>query len=117
MTQIDTSALARLRDMIGGDEEDLAEFIEDFSEIAPDLVKQMVDGIASGDWNTVKIASHSLKSNSKDLGAIALSDLCAAVENESAQGEVDNTQEKVEQISLEMENAISAMQALDLAAV
>lgn len=117
MTQIDTSALVRLRDMVGGDEEDLVEFIEDFSEIAPDLVKQMTSGVESGDWNTVKIAAHSLKSNGKDLGAVVLSDLCAVVESESAQGEVGNAQEKVEEISAEMQSALSAMQALDLAAI
>jgi len=57
MTIIDTDVLARLRDLIGGDEEDLAELIQDFTETAPDLVDEMVASTNSGDWVALKIAA------------------------------------------------------------
>jgi len=114
MTIIDTDVLARLRDLIGGDEEDLAELIQDFTETAPDLVDEMVASTNSGDWAVLKICSHSLKSNCKDFGAVVLGDLCEVLESESANGEVINAQIKVEQISTEMIKAVKAIQVLDL---
>jgi len=116
MTKIDTDALARLRDLIGGEEEDLAELIQDFSETAPSLVDEMVVSAGDGDWIKLKINAHSLKSNCKDFGAVALGDLCEALERESAQGEVMNAQNKVEKISIELKTVLQAMQTLDLKA-
>ncbi|MGB1256818.1 MAG: Hpt domain-containing protein [Thiolinea sp.] len=113
MTQIDSSALTRLLQVIGGDAEDLAEFIDDFAEIVPEMIHKMKSGSASNDWNTVKIAAHSLKSNSTDLGATALADLCAVIETESSHGAVTNAQLKIGQISLAAQEAISALKALD----
>lgn len=117
MTQIDTSALRRLLNVIGGDAEDLAEFIDDFSEITPELFTQINDGAATANWNTVKIAAHSLKSNSNDLGASTLAELCSSIEHESAQGHVENIEEKISQLSIEMEEALKALRAIDLEAI
>lgn len=117
MMQIDTSALVRLRDVIGGDEDDLAEFIQDFSEEAPDLVSQMIAGASAGDWPALKIATHSLKSNCKDFGALELGELCQVLESESAQGEVVDAQQKVEKISIQVKAAVEALQALDLTTI
>ncbi len=115
MTQIDTGALVRLRDVIGGDEEDLAELIQDFSETSPDLADQMAASANASDWAALKIAAHSLKSNCKDFGAVELAELCQSLESESAQGEVTNAHDKVEKISAEVKIAVKFLQDLDLA--
>jgi len=114
MTQIDISALLRLRDVIGGDAEDVEEFINDFSHIAPELVGKLVSGVEHGDWNAVKISSHTLKSNSRDFGANKLAELCASLEKESAEGEVADAKNKVERISSEMTSAVNTLNNLDL---
>ena len=114
MTQIDTSALRRLLNVIGGDVEDLTEFIDDYAEIAPELFAQIKDGVAISNWNAVKIAAHSLKSNSNDLGASTLANLCSGIEHESAQGGVENIEEKIIQIAVEMEKALAALRTIDL---
>jgi len=117
MMQIDTSAIVRLRDVIGCGEDDLAEFIQDFSEEAPELVGKMIASAGTCDWDALKIATHSLKSNSKDFGAIELGELCQALGNESAQGEVMDAQQKVENISTQVKSAVEALQALDLTTI
>ena len=114
MTQIDTGALLKLREVIGGDAKDLQEFIGDFNDIAPQLVATMFASVESCDWNGLKIASHSLKSNSRDFGANALSQLCMALEQESAEGQVDDASSKIEKINAETKDAITALNSLDL---
>jgi len=88
MTQIDIDALARLRDLIGGDGEDLAELTQDFTETAPDLLDKLEYSANASDWAKLKIAAHSLKSKCRDFGAVPPGNLCEALERESAQGKV-----------------------------
>lgn len=115
--QIDTTALARLRDSFGGDAEDLAEFIDDFAEIAPDLHAQMVAGLSGGDVTAVKIAAHSLKSNARDMGATALGDMCAALEAQAGAGDIVDGTAQVDAIGAAQVEAVAALKALDLDAV
>lgn len=117
MTQINTSALVRLREVIGGSAEDLAEFIDDFNDLAREQIGVMQQAAQSRDWNALKIASHSLKSSSKDFGADELAELCAALERESSQGDVDDAVAKVEQIASEAKRALAALKELDLSAL
>ena len=77
---IDTTALDELRDLIGGDTADLHELIADFLEEGPALVASIQAAIASEDTNALRIAAHTLKSNAHDMGARALSGLCAEIE-------------------------------------
>ncbi|MFK8035509.1 MAG: Hpt domain-containing protein [Hyphomicrobiales bacterium] len=87
MTNIDIEALRRLKEVIGGDSEDLQELMDDFCDIAPDLVAQIVSACSAHDLGALKIASHTLKSNSRDLGAIELGELSARIEAASQSGD------------------------------
>lgn len=80
MTKIDIEALRRLKEVIGGDSEDLQELMDDFCEIAPDLVAQIISASSAQNLSSLKIASHTLKSNSRDLGAAELGELSAKIE-------------------------------------
>lgn len=80
MTEIDIEALRRLKEVIGGDSEDLQELMDDFCDIAPDLVAQIVNASSAQNLGALKIASHTLKSNSRDLGATKLGELSAKIE-------------------------------------
>ncbi|MFK7845174.1 MAG: Hpt domain-containing protein [Rhodothermales bacterium] len=114
-TDINTQALIQLRTAIDGDAEDLAEFIDDFSEIAPDLFSQMQTAADKCDWKSVKIASHSLKSNARDLGASDLGDLCADLEKEADEAhQVKDIDAKLAAIHSKINEALSALKTLDL---
>jgi len=114
---IDRDALKKLLDIVGGDPEDLAEFIEDFVEIAPELVTQMRDGAASGDWEKVRIAAHTLKSNAKDLGAPDLSELSKTLEDQCKSGNTSECGSLIEQIAQQTDAATSGLSGIDPAAL
>lgn len=110
---IDHEALRKLLDIVGGDPEDLAEFIEDFLEIAPTLVTQMQEGFAAEDWDKVRIAAHTLKSNAKDLGAPALSELCKTLEDQCKANSASDSGLLIDEISEETKVATDGLAAID----
>lgn len=105
-TEIDVSALKRLMEMIDGDEEDFAEFVSEFNDIAPKLVADMQAAMGRSDWDKMRIAAHTLKSNARDMGANRLSEMAGAIETHCKQAP--------EAISAEMIHQIEAVQLASL---
>ncbi|WP_299590629.1 Hpt domain-containing protein [uncultured Tateyamaria sp.] len=114
---IDQNALKKLLDLVGGDPEDLAEFIEDFLEIAPTLVADMQAGVTAQDWDKVRIAAHTLKSNAKDLGALDLSDLSKTLEAQCKAGDTDTSGALVDQIAQQSTADTAALAEIDPATI
>lgn len=114
---IDHDALKKLLDIVGGDPEDLAEFIEDFVEIAPGLVAEMRVGSDAGDWDKVRIAAHTLKSNAKDLGAPELSELSKRLEEQCKTGRTLESGDVIEQIAEHTKAATAGLSEIDPAAL
>ena len=59
-----------------------AELIRAFLDEAADLLVLIREAAASGDRGSIRRASHSLKSNARDFGAVDLGQLCEAVERD-----------------------------------
>jgi HPt (histidine-containing phosphotransfer) domain-containing protein len=77
---IDPKIIQGLRDLGGEDEPGLlAELIKIFLEDAPQRMKDISEGLASGDLGRVERGAHTLKSSSANIGALALSDLCRRI--------------------------------------
>ncbi len=110
---IDHDALKKLLDIVGGDPEDLAEFIEDFVEIAPGLVSDMRAGLSADDWDKVRIAAHTLKSNAKDLGAPELSELSKTLEDQCKSGNTAESSALIDQIAVQTTAATAGLSAID----
>ena len=85
---IDMPALSKLLDLIGDDPADLSELIECYAEEAPALVEQLRGSVEASDIETMRRASHTLKSSARDLGALRLSSLCEALEHRCRNGDV-----------------------------
>lgn len=79
---LDRDALSDLQAVIGGNRADLEELISDFIEDAPIQLAEMEQAAATSDAETVRRGAHSLKSNSRDLGATAFAWLCAELESD-----------------------------------
>ena len=77
---IDMAALKKLKDLIGGDTEDLSELVDDFIAGFPAQVARMRSEAEAKDWPALRITSHTCKSNARDVGATELFKLCAALE-------------------------------------
>lgn len=112
---IDMDALRRLLEVIGGDQEDLDELIEEFDKIGPEAVQTMQNAAKSGDLNALRISSHSLKSNGRDFGATALADACEALEHACREGSVEDPAAQVTDIASKLERARSALKSVSLA--
>lgn len=112
--EIDKTALKSLMDLVGGDPEDLQEFIDDFSELAPSLAGEMRSGHTEGNWDKVRIAAHSLKSNARDLGAPELSILCETLEKKCKTEDFDNAPQLIADISVAQISACEALARIDL---
>jgi HPt (histidine-containing phosphotransfer) domain-containing protein len=77
---IDPKIIQGLRDLGGEDEPGLLdELIKIFLEDAPQRMKDISEGLASGDLGRVERGAHTLKSSSANIGALALSDLCRRI--------------------------------------
>ena len=79
---LDIAALKRLLKVIGGDLADLRELVDDFLDEAPRLSAAILRATAEGDRDALRVASHTLKSNARDFGAMRLSGLCSLLEND-----------------------------------
>ncbi len=115
MTQatIDQSALRRLKDVIGGDTDDLAELINDFVSTLPIQVEHMNSQAAISDWVALRITSHSCKSNARDLGALELGDLCAQLETQCKDGEPIDLSDQLAAIADEASVVLRELTSLD----
>lgn len=116
-TTIDIGALQKLKSMIGGDAEDLAELVEDFLSSLPEQLATMHTAQDAQDWPGLRIAAHSCKSNARDLGATQLGALCATLEHQCKTGELVDLSAQITAIQAAANDAISALTALDLADV
>lgn len=83
---IDRQALAKLQDMIGGEESDLVEIIASFLDEGPTLLAALQSSAQTSDLELMRRSAHSLKSNARDMGASELADICARIEDQAAQG-------------------------------
>lgn len=111
---IDLEALQRLLDVIGGDQEDLDELIEEFEDVGPATLKTMQDAAQSNDLDALRIASHSMKSNGRDFGATELAGACEALEHACKDGSVDGPEAQVAKIALLLEQARDALKSVSL---
>lgn len=114
---IDLSALAKLKDVIGGDVDDLEELINDFVASVPGQIAKMQAEVANQDWAALRIASHSCKSNGRDMGAAVLTALCAELELQCKNGVPVDPAAQVAAIEAAAQTAANALTALDLANV
>ena len=84
---LDLDALRHLRSVIGGNTNDLMELVEDFVATLPHQMEDMRGQAENSDLAALRITAHSCKSNARDLGAPALSALCAELERLCAEGQ------------------------------
>ncbi|WP_169449430.1 PAS domain-containing protein [Marinimicrobium agarilyticum] len=76
----ETLNLKVLQDLIGGDEELLAEFVESFRRSSEELVGRLREAARERQWQVVADAAHSLKSSARSVGANGLADRSLALE-------------------------------------
>lgn len=81
-----TLDIAVLESLVGSDRDVVHEFLEAFRAAARSAAAEMKVAAAQGDTARIGAVAHRLKSSSRSVGALALGDLCAELENACASG-------------------------------
>lgn len=109
MTSIDQSALDKLLETVGGDQEFMHELVQTFLQEAPTMLDQVQSALAAGDADQVRLAAHSLKSNAAQFGASKLRELCLEIEQRAKGKELDGLDQLTAQARAEFELVRSAL--------
>ena len=78
-----------LKGLVGDDPELIHEFLHDFRASAASIAVELRAACAVGQTKTAVAAAHKLKSSARAVGAFALGELCAAMEEEGQTGDSD----------------------------
>src|SRR3712207_3430836 len=108
---IDRAALATLLETTGGDPAFLARLIDRYCDDTPRRLAAIRRAVEAGDGEGLRLAAHSLKSNSATFGATALAALCRDLEDRGKAGRLDGAAERVAQAEAEYANVRQALQA------
>jgi PAS domain S-box-containing protein len=81
MASLSLVDLTPLSASFGGDQKILASIISKFLEMTHHDIGEMTELLSAKDLGTLKHLGHKLKSSSRQLGAMALGDLCEALEH------------------------------------
>ena len=96
VSPLDQSVLDVIRDMEDEDDPDmLAEIIGLYFDRAPELLQSLQAAIANKDAESLRVAAHTLKSSSANVGARVLADLCRELEELGRSGSLDNSATKL----------------------
>ena len=109
---VDPAALDRLLEMTGGDPEFVDELIATFLEDAVIQLDAMRAAAEAGAADDLVRPSHSLKSNSANMGADRLSEQCRGLEVDARGGTVDRAVERVAEAAAEFERVRAELAAL-----
>ncbi|HRY14903.1 MAG TPA: Hpt domain-containing protein, partial [Candidatus Competibacteraceae bacterium] len=86
----------------------LARLIELYLRDAPRLIEQMKQAIADEDYEMLRMAAHTLKSSSANIGALPLQGLCKELEMQARRRQV--TDAEAQRVGIEQ--AFTAAQAM-----
>ena len=107
---IDQRALDEIRALaVGEDAGILEELISLYLEDAPPLISAIAKALENGDCEKTRAAAHRLKSNSANLGAIHVSQLCAQLEASARRGMLSEAPGMLKSIRIEYEKARTAL--------
>ena len=111
---VDTSALDVIRDMQDEDDPDmLSDIIGLYFKGADDMLDTLQQAIAGKDAEAMRIAAHTLKSSSANMGARQLADLCREMEELGRAGSLDGSVDLLAGINREYQ-AVRAVLASEL---
>lgn len=98
-----------LKSLVGNDQIIIREFLQDFLGDSQKIAGQLQSAVTNGKTDEAKSAAHKLKSSARSVGALALGEWCARMEEAAKQGDTEklgNLLSGFEQELTEVENYI-----------
>jgi HPt (histidine-containing phosphotransfer) domain-containing protein len=109
---IDREALNRLFEAVGDDPEFLKELLDEYFLDSPVQFENMAAALSSDNAEEFRRAAHSLKSNSANFGAVALSHRFKELEDLGKSGNLYGGEALVAQASVEYQQVKTALEAI-----
>jgi HPt (histidine-containing phosphotransfer) domain-containing protein len=108
---LDPAAMDRLLEITGDDRSFVDELIDTFIEDATAQLEALRDAAGAGDTEAAVRPSHSLKSNSVNVGATRLAELCRSIEVDGRSGAVPDLDTRVRDVEAEFAGVRDALLA------
>jgi HPt (histidine-containing phosphotransfer) domain-containing protein len=108
---LDPSALADMLAMVGDDPEFVGEIVDTYLADAPEQLRGMREAGAAGDMVTLGRLAHTLKGNSRNVGASALAEMARALEEDARSGRVDDLGSRLDWIDAAFAEVTLALEA------
>jgi HPt (histidine-containing phosphotransfer) domain-containing protein len=109
---LDPAAFERLKSIGGDDPAFLADLISTFLEESPALVANLRKAAEAGDLDALRRSAHSLKSNSAEFGATALSGLARELEEMARNRTLEGAMERVASAEKEYRSVRAALEEM-----
>ena len=109
---IDPTALEQLSKLVGDDGDSYLKLIDSFLGETPKLLEGIRKAVENKDQPLLRRMSHTLKSTSRDFGAVQLSNLGAKMEAISKTDNMENMAELIEQMELQYASVEIALQTI-----
>lgn len=115
---IDTNTLQRISALQRPGKPNLLERVVGlFESESPKCIAQVIDGVAFGDLESIRIGSHTLKSSAANLGGVSLSDRCRDIENAARENDLESCRALADDLVSEFDaTALGIRQFLEQAA-
>lgn len=107
---LDRAAMDELAEMTGGDPEFLGELIDTFFADGSELLAAIGTAASGGDAAGLRRAAHTLKSNARTFGAMALGEVCQSIEERAAAGELEGVEELIARAQGEYPVVVAALE-------
>lgn len=108
---LDNDAFAAFVTMVGDDPVIIGEIIDSYLEDTPKLIADATRAVASQDAAALRIAAHSIKSSSAQLGANGLAEVAQELEVLGKAGSTDDAHDLLEPLNTAFERARADLEA------
>jgi HPt (histidine-containing phosphotransfer) domain-containing protein len=112
MGVLDPAAIDGMREMVGGDDEFLADLIDTFLKDAPQMLADMRQALRTGDAEVLRRIAHSLKSNSDSFGATALGEFCRKLEKMGKANALEGADDLITRADAEFTQVMAALETV-----
>lgn len=92
---VDPAALDKLLEITGGDPDFVTELVTTYLDDAVEQLRAMRQAIEAGDVGELVRPAHSMKTNSANMGALLLAQMCRELESDARAGTVDRSTERI----------------------
>ena len=108
---LDPAALADMLDAVGDDAEFVGDIVDTYLADAEVQLTGMERALAAGDVETLGRHAHTLKGNSRTVGATALAEIAAALEAQARAGDVVDADARIRAGATEFDRVAAALDA------